>query len=323
MPVDEALLAQHRAFEDQDQGWREEFRLFSVGPGTVLGTLTTPLGPPRPVACVICQSFGMEQVDLQSLESTLARRLAASGHPVLRFQCLGYGDSEPGDEAPNVLTHIRDTEAAADYLRAETGASGVAFVGARFGGTVAALVADRIGAEALVTIGAVINGGQMMNDLLRSVVMREMVRLHAERVPSVKELREEMERSGIVDVRGFPLTRKAFELNNQVELVSDLRQYAGRSLVVQVSRGEATQTPSTKLSTRLRELGGDVSFEVVTDPWASALGQPRFAIQGDAQVDVLGALYESLSDLIVSWFDAPAAARADADAEAEAGREAV
>lgn len=303
MLVDEALLERHRSFEDTARGVREQFVRFSVGPGNVLGVLTTPLAETRPVGFVVCHSFGMEQVDLQSLEATLCRRLAASGFPVLRFQCLGYGDSEPGDQSPSVLTQVRDTEAAVRRTREMTGVQDVGLIGARFGGTVAALVADRMGAHELVTIAPLTSGSRFMNDMLRSVVMREMVKVNAGDVPTVKDLRERLDSDGMVDVRGFPLTSRVFDDNNRVDLLKDLTRYAGRSLVLQVSRGDAPQSQMTKLADRLRELGGDVTFEVVTDSWAPALGQPRFSVQGDGLSDVLGNLYESAAGAILAWFD--------------------
>src|SRR5207247_11003584 len=120
----------------------------------------------------------------------------------------------------------------------------------RFGETVAALVADRIGARQLVTIAPVTSGTRMMNDLLRSVVMREMVRVRAAEVPTVKDLRDQMRTEGLVDIRGFPLTWAVFEEHNRVDLVRDLRDYRGRSLVLQVSRAEAPRAQMTKLADR-------------------------------------------------------------------------
>src|SRR5262249_19306178 len=73
----------------------------------------------------------------------LAEDLCAAGFAVLRFDFHSTGDSAGTERDPGrVAAWRRDVDTAIDELRARTGAAGVAGVGLRLGGTIAAEVAS-------------------------------------------------------------------------------------------------------------------------------------------------------------------------------------
>ena len=78
---------------DERAGLRERFITTTIGGDQTVGVLATPLGEEKTTGWVICHSYGMEQVNLQTHEVPAARALAASGFPVIRYHGQGYGDS--------------------------------------------------------------------------------------------------------------------------------------------------------------------------------------------------------------------------------------
>src|SRR5207302_100678 len=100
----------------------------------------------------------------------LARSLSALGFRVLRFHCQGYGDSELLDEKVTLSTHLRDTLDAVGLLR-ELGDGTIGLAGARFGGAVAAVAADRIGAVGLMLWEPVVAGKAYADSLIRQEVI--------------------------------------------------------------------------------------------------------------------------------------------------------
>ena len=80
-----ALLDSLRGFESTRLGVRERFLTPTIGGAPTVAVLATPIGPPRQLGWVLCQSFGPEQDLFAGLEVPVVRALAAEGFPVLRF----------------------------------------------------------------------------------------------------------------------------------------------------------------------------------------------------------------------------------------------
>jgi dienelactone hydrolase len=100
-------------------------RFVTFGPGKSLsGILTEPAWAAAQRPAVLLLNAGLlHHVGPNRLYVTLARRLAAAGLPVLRFDYSGLGESEPRrDEVPLVEGMIGEGIAAMDFLTA----SGVA-----------------------------------------------------------------------------------------------------------------------------------------------------------------------------------------------------
>jgi len=92
-------------------------------------------------AVLICPPFGQEAIASHRLWHVLADRLARMGHPVLRFDYHGTGDS-PGDDADGEFEGWRrDICTAHEELRRRTGADRIVWLGARLGASLAVLAA--------------------------------------------------------------------------------------------------------------------------------------------------------------------------------------
>jgi exosortase A-associated hydrolase 1 len=77
----------------------EEVLVFNCGPRQLLGILASPTGLSSSVGVVIAVGGPQYRVGSHRQFVSLARRLAAAGHPTLRFDCRGMGDSEGAMQA--------------------------------------------------------------------------------------------------------------------------------------------------------------------------------------------------------------------------------
>ena len=292
------------SFQDARLGIRERFVALNAGGASTLGVLSEPLGEVRSPAWVLCHSFGLEQIYLQSIEVPIARKLSAAGFPVLRFHAQGYGDSELPVDQVSLTSHVRDSLDAVGAVRDATGSSQIGLMGARFGGAVAALVADRIEATAMALWDPVVTGKTYLSSLIRQSVMSDLAAEHAGRSLETKEQRErDLTRTGMVDLQGFPVTRDTYDELRALDLVADLQAFKGESLIVQISRSREIKATTSRIVDRLGELGGNSTLETVVNQRAQGFGGPRFrassdkTIKIDTQIDIL----KELADLTVSW----------------------
>ena len=298
--VANALAAMAEA-EDPRAGIRERFLTPSIGGGRTVAVLATPLGEIRDTGWVICHSYGAEQVNLATHEVPVARRLAAAGFPVLRFHGQGYGDSELPPVGVCMASHLRDARDAAAVVLDATGVQKLAFFGARFGGTMAALAANELGAEAFVAWDPVIRGRSYARTLLTLSVMLQL--MHGDRggdaAPSPERVLLE---KGVLDVQGFPLSRTLYEELLDLDLPGRIDAFGGRSLVVQVSKRPEPQAELQRLAERVRDLGGTGDFEVIVDDRANSFAEPRFRpAPGGRKVDIQEGLSRRLVSLTVDW----------------------
>lgn len=299
--VDEALLEAHRSFEDSTLGIRERFLSLEIGTGTTIGVLSRPLGNERPLGWVICHSFGMEQMDLHMTEVAIARSLAAAGWPVLRFHCQGYGDSQDIHAEPDPLTHLRDTEDAVRHMKAASGVEQIGLVGARFGGAIAALAADREDLPYLIMISPSVSGRSYTRELLRGQVFTELAESAGEG-STVGDLRQTLASQDEVNIKGLNLTRRVTEEIAKIDLATDLRRFKGKALLVQVSRGSQTHKALAKLDATMKSSGAETTLKVVTDQLAIYFGHQHVRpVKSDVLGDALEGLTGNLTQTILEW----------------------
>ncbi len=296
-----SLFERLRSYDDPATGIRERFLTPSIGGGHTVAILSTPLGEALSTGWVFCHPFGQDQINLQPFEVPLARALAASGFPVLRFHAQGYGDSEFPREHISLGSHVRDSLEAADLLVSSTGVSQVGLFGARFGGAVAALTADELEASALAMWDPVVKGRSYMQSMVRLGVMTELVSRERSQADARDPI-EVLEGTGVLDVQGFPLRVEVFREVSELDLLARLQRFRGRSLVVQVSRAATPKAGLERLVSRLSELGGRSHLEVIADKKADKFGQPRYLGRGDGtKIDSQASLARSLTLTTVSW----------------------
>jgi uncharacterized protein len=299
MPLDLALLAAHRSFTDPRAGITERFVDLDLGGSRTFGVLAEPAGPPRVPAWVLCHSFGNEQVDLSTTETALARRLAAEGFPVLRFHARGYGDAEDLDTTPGLGTQLEDALAAVEYLRSEEGASSVGTVGARFGGAVAALAAQREGLDHMALIAPVTAGRRYVAELMRFQLVGELT---GGIQVTTEGMRSTLAAEGQINLNGWILRRDVSDELERLDLAGELSSFRGRALVVQVSSRQREVPALRALVEHLRGLGVQADLATVVDRTASHFGYEHFqAVSPTEIVDTSEALNYALTDTVARW----------------------
>jgi pimeloyl-ACP methyl ester carboxylesterase len=95
----------------------------------------TQAAPARP-AVVLCNAFGQEAIRAHRFQRALAERLARAGHPVLRFDYFGTGDSMGDDADGDLDGWCDDVRAAHQELQRLSNADRLVWVGMRLGGSV-------------------------------------------------------------------------------------------------------------------------------------------------------------------------------------------
>ena len=281
------------SYRDPQTGIEERFVDLVLGGARSVGVLSSPLLDGQPTAWLIAHGFGAEQVNLQPMEVALARALAAAGFPVLRYHGQGYGDSERPSEAVTLDSHLVDASDAVDALVAATGLTRVAVIGARVGGSVAAVTAARLGLPAVALLDPVVDGDRYARSLLR---LGLAVELAAEGRPRDRAADpEELIDAGRFQVLGFPVGRALFDELRAFDLRAEVSAFRGDALVVQVSSSTEPRADLEALVGTIRSAGGHASMAVVADPEARTFGQDRYRTtadggKADAQSSVAGRL---------------------------------
>ena len=304
MPVDEDLLLRHRSFEDASTGITEAFLQPTIGSRRTVAVLSGPLGSSFPVGWVILHSFGLEQMHLSRLDVVVARALAAAGFPVLRFHGQGYGDSEATDEPIGLASHLADATDAIRLLSRQPGIERVGVLGARFGGTVAALVAEREGLELMGLWEPMERGSQYLRDLLRARVFAEMVGQSDDRgAAGMEQLRAELASQGWSDIKGIRLSREASEDIGAVDLTRDLTRFSGHALLIGVSRSGRPSAGLRRLEERLTVLGARCTVRSLDDHLAAQFGQFHFQTTdgGRGKIDTQYDLNQRIAAATAAW----------------------
>lgn len=213
---------------------------FFSGPhATLFGIVhDAAIGAPPREPVVFCHPFGEEKLWAHRVFVTFARQLAALGHPVLRFDYSGHGDSGGEFRDFSVSTALADIGCAIDWLKTHTGRSQVSVLGLRLGATFARQVVDaRHDVASLILWAPIVDAGKYMQELLRINLTTQMA--------VYKEIRFDREalaatlRGGdTVNVDGYEIGWPLFEQMSALKL-SDSPPFDGPCLMLQVDRNPA------------------------------------------------------------------------------------
>ncbi len=182
--------------------------LFGDPDSPLYGAYHEPEGEaPRP-AVLLAGPHGQEAIRANRMFRVIADRLARRGHPVLRFDWFGTGDSD-GDCAEATLTRwIRDLQVAHEVLRERSGPGAVAWIGLRLGAMVASLAsATRPEGLASLLLWEPVLGGASYLDELAEAHERFMA---SHRDESVRDRRERRARQapGRIEALGVEIPER-------------------------------------------------------------------------------------------------------------------
>jgi pimeloyl-ACP methyl ester carboxylesterase len=295
MQVEGHMLAQLRRYEDAEAGIYEEFAEPRLGPGGAFALLAGPLGQAQATGWVVCPTVGPEHGNLRRLEALVARELAAAGFPTLRIR----PDADPLHREIDPARRLEEVAAAVELLRTETSVTDVGTLGVLFGGTLAALAAERLGLAALALIQPATRGRQYARELLRREAVAQLMGAEDES-PATGPM-QELTTAGHAWIRGVGLTQEAFDAISEIKLVDDLTAFRGRSLLIDISPSGEVTTGIQKLADRLRQLDGDVTVEQLADPLYAPLGDYYYRDAGLLRIDTRLELDRRVATAIAAW----------------------
>ncbi|MBI3829705.1 MAG: alpha/beta fold hydrolase [Planctomycetes bacterium] len=148
---------------------------FPASDGTPLyGVYHAPDAPAK-IPVLVAPSLFEERKSAYAALTSLARALATDGHPVLRFDYRGSGESGGDSGVRRWPDLAADLAAARQALAKQCGADAVALVGLRLGATLCLLEGAKLNAKAVVALAPVIKGAaQARLWRLRSKIRAEM-----------------------------------------------------------------------------------------------------------------------------------------------------
>lgn len=120
-------------------------------------------GPSRR-AVVMCGTLGYEQISAYRGWRRLAADLAAAGHPTLRFDYPGEGDSADPAIA-EIDTLVAAIRRAVRFLREQAKAEEIVLIGLRLGATLATLAAEEGGIDRLVLLAPFASGRAYLREM--------------------------------------------------------------------------------------------------------------------------------------------------------------
>ena len=222
-----------------------------------------PAGATRRLPFVFCHPFGEEKLWTHRVFVSFARQFAGSGHPVLRFDYMGNGDSSGSFHESTVTTALSDIACAIEELKRRSGSGRVGLVGLRLGATFAGLIADdRADIETLVLWAPIIDGARYVQELLRINVTTQMA-VYREVREDRAALVEQLRRGATVNVDGYEMGCRMYDELNSVRLAGSPRRFPHSCLLVHVDPSDVA-APSAELR-RLKDCYGRADLLVARE----------------------------------------------------------
>lgn len=207
---------------------RDGLRLFAIA--------HEPLGTPSGEVFIFCHPCTEEKLWTHRVFVTFARKLAAAGHAVLRFDLLGNGDSDGEFSESSVESAIADVRCAVDEAKRRWPFVKVHLLGLRFGATIAALVAERSrDIDGLILWAPVVDGERYMQELLRTNLATQTA-VYKEVRYDRAELVNQMRAGATVNVDGYPLAYALYAEAAEIKLASTKKGHGGPCLITHVDR---------------------------------------------------------------------------------------
>ena len=209
---------------------------FSSDNRALFGVLHRPAADATPKsAFVFAHPLGEEKLWTHRVFVSFARQLAACGHPVLRFDFTGNGDSEGRFSDLSVAVLVEDLRNAIEEMRRLTDASEITLLGLRLGANIAMMAADAPGVSHLILWSPITDGDRYMQDLLRINVVTQMATYKEVRFER-PELVAQMEQGRSVNVDGYDMAWPLYSSVAALKTGVEPQAFVGPCLIVQIDR---------------------------------------------------------------------------------------
>ena len=247
----------------------------------LFGLYHPPLsGMDREHGVLICNPFGQEFIRIHRSFLQLAQKLSGNGYHVLRYDHFASGDSLGGSDEGSVARWIADIPVAIEELCDNADAEDYSVVGARLGGSLAAIqCAQQGGCKKLVLWEPVVKGTTFSEEILES------------HDAWVSDQMDRPGRSELVapEVLGFPYPKRLADEIAGIDLLAGDKKPAEQVFIL--SSEEVNEYES--LAQHFEDLGAKTT--VITTP------APKVWLKEERLENAL-VPYESIRQL-VAWFD--------------------
>jgi len=206
--------------------------------------------PDTEIPVVIAPPLFEERKSAYATLRKLAVELAAEGHPVMRFDYRGSGESG-GSIAARRWEHLaQDVATVRKTLASLAGKRDSALVGLRLGATLALQETGRVGGECVVALAPIVAGStQVRLWKMRSKIRSEMTAPLPASSPIEKGGAEQV--SNVFDFDGYDVHPGFFDDVANVNLTKDLGALSCPGLVLQLSHRTDAAPETTQLLTTL------------------------------------------------------------------------
>jgi len=175
------------------------------------------------IGWIFCNPILEEKIFTHSIYVSLARRLAAAGHSVLRFDYTGDGDSDDSEIGVDTDTWVDDISDAAKFAASHFRITRPNLFGVRFGGSLACAAATAADARRVLAWEPVVNGANYVQELLMLNLTGQLAafgRVMEDR----RALRARIATGQTVNVWGHELMRRTVESLERFDLTSALEK---------------------------------------------------------------------------------------------------
>lgn len=177
--------------------------------GAVFATVVEPDTQTHRPGMVLVPPFGQEAKSTVRVYARLAQHLADAGHPSVRIDLCGTGDSTGDHAAITWHAWLDDIRAVLDSLAAsDTPPWGL--LGTRLGGMLAAEAASASNVSSLMLIEPVPDGAAYLDDLIRRRAIRSMMS-GAEDADGERPPEDAWDAGQCVDFGGYPVNPQLAE----------------------------------------------------------------------------------------------------------------
>jgi len=216
-------------------------------------------------AFVFCPPFAEEEKCCHRAFVDMARKLCSRGHPVLRIQYRGCGDSEGDFGDFSCADWEQDINNALAFLRRQ-GRPRLGLLGLRLGASLAGRVAESTGdVQNLILWEPIVNGRQYMSLNLRRKLLRRMLTdKEGGESPPASQATMTDGRTGI-DFEGYWISAEMQTQIGEIDLIADAKRFRGEVLLTQISSQSSPGKTIRSLEDRYASAGASVAVEAVVE----------------------------------------------------------
>jgi alpha/beta superfamily hydrolase len=280
---------------DPESGASDEVGFFDNSGVRMFKCIHRPRSTPKS-GVLICSPLHAEFLKNYRKEVLLGRLLAARGIAALRFHYRGSGNSEGKSQEITFQSTLEDTFVAADHLLEQTGIRKVALVGTRWGGLMAAAVAQRWEGVPVALWEPIIDSQTYFRDMFRALQIHALKK--GTSLSRVESPSERLRREGTVDVLGYRVTNSLLKSAQSRTLLDEMGDKPRPILIIQISNSRKLRSHYVKAVAHWRDRGFPIESHIVgkDEAWwfADRPGQPTQESFGDdALLDTTGGWLEA------------------------------